>query len=287
MCKGIWLSKKALLTVFNSHEEIQKLTTQELEGLKPISFACPDCKSPLSNGKALDSEVIIDCCTTCEKYFFDDKELKQLLEHIQGASLPKAKEIDWSKEQVIKSDENCPLCQDKPLFGLKGRMKTFSVCLECNGVATNVDALQKLANKSLFGPTMFEFRRTGEIVSYCRYCGLAQEKRNEDCIKCARAIQRLKCYECKSQFSEYEHDDVVIDRCQMCNAVWLDSGEFEKVMTIMPDVKKQIERLYLDDRLREIRMDAISESYGISIERDRRIMINKFWGPLLGPLLFY
>lgn len=248
LCKGVWLHKHTLLTLFKNHAAIQQMVTNGLSHIQEVSFACPECNQALVNGKALDSQVIIEACVQCEKYFFDNKELNYLLDHIQGAVLPQQKDIDWSQEEMVKSNNKCPVCEDKSLFGLKNRLDTFEVCLTCNGAATSVGCLQKLAKKSLFGPTMFEFRKGGDVISYCRFCGHAQPKGHDDCLQCGRELRRIKCHGCDSQFSEYELNDVVIDRCQICNAVWLDSGEFEKVMTIMPDVKRQLERLELDDK---------------------------------------
>jgi Zn-finger nucleic acid-binding protein len=59
--------------------------------------------------------------------------------------------------------------------------------------------------------------------------------------------------------SEYVLKDLVIDRCQICNAVWLDNEEFEKVMNATPDLRRRYDEAV---RKREqMRMEALATSH--------------------------
>ncbi|MGA9769260.1 MAG: zf-TFIIB domain-containing protein [Blastocatellia bacterium] len=37
------------------------------------------------------------------------------------------------------------------------------------------------------------------------------------------------CPKCEGTLLEVNHDDVLIDRCDKCNGVWLDAGELERL----------------------------------------------------------
>ena len=287
LCKGLWMSRDAVAKVFKNKTEVIEFLSQPLGNSKQSNLPCPDCQKNMTTGFVLDSKIVVEKCESCDYYFFDNKEINRILDHIVEDELPKARDIDWSKEELVEGPDHCPVCVSEPLFGLKNRLDVFEVCLKCNGVASKVEVLQKLANKSLFGPTMFEFRRGAGLVSLCRMCQTPQQASNSNCVQCGTELKRIKCVSCESQYSEYQLDDVIIDRCQICNSLWLDHGEFEKVMTIMPDYKKVIDRMHLKDQLTNVKLGAISESYAISIERDRRHIVNRFWGPIVGAFFFY
>ena len=153
--------------------------------------------------------------------------------------------------------------------------------MQCNGLLTSVESLQQLAGKTLFGPSMFKFRKGGHIISYCRYCSQAQDKNNKTCIKCSREITKFTCSGCGGGLSEYQLGDLIIDRCQICNNVWLDSGEFEKVLTVLPDVKKYIESCYLDKRFSQMKHDIKSDTLYTHLDKSHTSMILKIWGPFL------
>ena len=88
---------------------------------------------------------------------------------------------------------------------------------------------------------MFTYKSESGEIRECRYCQEQQSPANTTCQKCGRALVRVKCITCACDMGEYALKDVTIERCQLCNAIWLDQGKLEKVMTAMPDLKKRYE----------------------------------------------
>lgn len=287
LCKGIWISRNDLSLIFSGQTSLEKLSDGIIKNKISQTFSCPECEKDLISGRVFDSKVIVDYCTGCNKYYFDENELNQLLTVIKELKLPKAKKIEWSQEEVIKCSEKCPRCVDVNLYGAKDETLPFHICLQCNGVSTKVETLQTLAKKSLFGPALFEFRRGSARMAICRHCHLAQEASNKHCIQCGGDLRKLTCLGCGGAYSEYQHQNLIIERCQICNAVWLDSGEFERFLTLVPDLKKVIEQELLNDKLNQLRLSNFTDTYALAIEKERRDLSLRFWGPFISSIIFY
>ena len=284
-CKGILINRESLEMVYKSNPKLKVMLNQGLEESKSASLDCPSCEKDLTTGKLAGSDITVEYCKPCDHYYFDDKEMKQVFDLLND-NTPVGNEIDLSNEELVESDTNCCICDDVKLVGVKGKLDHFTFCPKCEGVASNVAYLQRLAGKSLFGPTMFEFRSDANLISHCRYCQHVQSADNKDCESCGKEIVRLNCHSCNSRFAEYRLNEMVIDRCQMCNSVWLDHGEFDQLLTIMPDVRRHIERNYVDGKIRSVRSESMANLMSHSIEQTRREMIDRFWGPI-GASIFY
>jgi Zn-finger nucleic acid-binding protein len=285
LCKGIWIGKKSLIETFQANPIIKDIVNKELIGDQKIDKACPDCNNSLNSGKLAGTEIVVEKCLGCEKYFFDDKEINKLLDHLKVASLPKAGEIDWQNIEFVQSKHDCPVCITSPLFGAKGKLKDLELCIKCHGSFCSVSMMQNLLDKSLFGASMFEFRKGGDLAWVCRFCNHTQLKNNEDCESCHRKLQRVGCPSCDRLMAEYQLHDVVIDRCHTCNTLWFDAGEFNKVIQIQPDIKRQVEREFVDLKIARLRTEAISEVYIQGLEETRREMIKDFWDPVIAYFL--
>jgi Zn-finger nucleic acid-binding protein len=88
--------------------------------------------------------------------------------------------------------------------------------------------------------------------------------------------------------SEYVLHDATIERCQICNAVWLDPTELEKMMTLMPDIRKSYEEGERKIELNGAMVNAVAVSAGMMIDNSHRKMLdNSPLGKRLGPFIFF
>jgi len=85
--------------------------------------------------------------------------------------------------------------------------------------------------------------------------------------------------------SEYILNDCIIDRCHVCNNIWLDQGEFEKVLIAMPDVRKQWTANQKDLEKQEIQARVTAAVREQAIEETKRKMADRAWNKL--SFLFY
>lgn len=57
-----------------------------------------------------------------------------------------------------------------------------------------------------------------------------RQQREADAARAAA----LSCPKCDGKLAEMKVEDVLIDRCDKCNGVWLDAGELERLTTREP-----------------------------------------------------
>lgn len=286
-CKGTWTTRANLPLIFKT-KKVTEFVTGGLHGKAPTVFKCSYCNSALLTGKVGDSGLKIDECPKCEAIYFDRGEMDDLLRLVGRASLPIAEGVKFESSKLIETKEKCPCCRTETLWAYQGKEDRFKTCRACNGILTSVEVLQKIAQNSLFGPTMFTFRACSGVIKKCRFCHEEQNAANAACQKCGREIGRAQCFNCSSNMSEYQLHDCNIERCQICNAVWLDPGELEQMMTLMPDVRKSYEagqrKLELDGAV----ASAVAVTAGMMIEASKRKFLdNSPLGKRLGPLIFF
>jgi len=278
LCKGIWLSVEDAPKIFSSVKVLEFLGKDKLRKQMKTKFSCPECAQFLQSGNVGDSDLTLEECTHCQSYFFDNKEMKLLYDEMTKPELPVVPPLKVDFDKMIQLNSHCPICKDQRLWSTQGEEEKFSSCLKCGGVSSNVAALSKMAGHSLFSPTMFVFRDGQGVMAICRYCSEAQDGTNSACRKCGREIFRPQCISCSGRMSEYILGSVVIDRCQICNSVWLDESEFEKVMIAMPDVRRHYEAGVRQSELLETEVLAASHVYAHGLEQATRVMVNRFWG---------
>lgn len=277
LCKGIWISLKDMPKVFGTAKVLYKLRQGLTKSMK-TKFACPGCTSFLQTGNVGTSDLSLDECPKCQSYFFDDREMRRLYEELQTPELPEVQSTDIDMNKMVQTKSHCPVCKDQHLWSVQGQTDKFSSCLKCGGSATNVESLQKMAGRSIFSPTMFVFRTGQGLLTVCRHCQECQESSNTACRKCGCEILRVQCLGCSDRMSEYILGDLIIERCQMCNTIWLDDNEFEKVMTSMPDVRRHYDEGVRQSELLKTEVLAASHVYRHGIEQGTRKMIDRFWG---------
>jgi Zn-finger nucleic acid-binding protein len=243
-------------------------------------FACSFCNSHLITGMVANSKLQLEECEKCGRYFFDAKEINTLMEYLTHPTLPEAPALTFDAKKMIKTESLCPVCHDQPLWTYDGQEDRFKACVHCEGIMTTVEALQKIVHKSLFGSAMFTFRNGAGEFSQCRHCHEEQERSNHDCQKCGREMIRIECQKCHGEMSEYELHTLTIDRCQIDNTVWLDRGEFEQILTAVPDVRKRYEEGRRNVELDGATLAAVGVSYGMIADMSQRKMLDFLWGPL-------
>lgn len=277
-CKGLWIGFSDLLKIFDTEKFKTKLNSLKLVNPMPTRFECPQCTRPLQVGQMPASQLNFDECSSCRHFFFDEKEINELFDYLSGPVLPRAEDLTVLKDNVRKLETFCPVCKDQHLWGTVKDPEKLQACLKCEGILTTAEALNSITSKSLFSSKMFTFRHGQGVISICRFCQHEQEPRRSDCIKCGREISRLTCGRCQSQMSEYSLNDTTIERCQICNTVWLDKNEFERIMTALPDVRKAYEEGRRRGELLETEVKAASHVYAQAIEETTRDSAIRFWG---------
>jgi Zn-finger nucleic acid-binding protein len=277
LCKGIWMSLNDVPKVFGTVKALEKLN-HGLMNPMPTQFSCPTCTGLLQTGKVDVSDLTLDECTRCQSFFFDDREMKLFFDELQVPELPSVQKQKIDMSQMVKTASCCPVCKDQHLWSVKGQIENFASCLKCGGTATNVESLQKTSGRSIFSPTMFVFPPGQGLYSVCRFCSEPQEPNNKSCRKCGREMLRAQCLGCSGRMSEYILGDVIIERCQLCNSIWLDDQEFAKVLTSMPDIRRHYEQGVRESELFRTEILAASHVYRLGLEQTNRDMIIRFWG---------
>lgn len=286
-CKGMWISLTNLPKIFKT-EKVVEFVTVDFSSKVATAFKCSYCSSSMTSGKVLESNLKLDECEKCQSFFFDVGEMDSLLDIVAKPVLPKAQAVQFDVSKMTKLNSNCPVCKDAPLWTYEGKKEQFKTCLKCHGILTSVEALQNIAHHSLFGPTMFTFRAESGEIRECRYCHEAQSPANTSCQKCGRPVVKVKCASCSGDMGEYVLNGVTIERCQVCNTIWLDEGELEKVMMAMPDFKKRYEAGQRMLELHGTTEAAEVFALGVSIDNsNRKFLDHSPLGRELGPLIYF
>ena len=282
LCKGQWISSRDLSIVFKRDSFVMSLIQSELTRAQATAFKCPTCKVPLKNGKVFETDLELDNCGQCQHYFFDDKEMVRLFHLLKEQHLPKAETPQIDGRKLTFTSRPCPVCPGESLFGVEGKGQEILLCLKCEGMETTVENLQKAAGRSIFHPTMFNFREEQGFYAVCRFCHQQQDLKNEHCIKCGKGLQRITCQPCNAVMSEYDLNDIIIERCQVCSRVWLDHGEFEKVLTALPDLNRRYQDLKRKSELEGLRKELTSkiDNYNEYTHRQRLTDDIWFWGTI-------
>jgi hypothetical protein len=62
----------------------------------------------------------------------------------------------------------------------------------------------------------------------------------------AAGVSSMKCPRCDGGLKETRFEEVLIDSCEKCGGVWLDSSELEQ-LTRKPETRGWFERLWAED----------------------------------------
>jgi Zn-finger nucleic acid-binding protein len=242
ICKGTLISKADFLKAFNDHIFAQQLVRLGLQDSIQRQLLCPMCEKEMHSGHVHETDIELEECNHCQLFFIDHLEFGKIFLKLNESQLSLDKAFKEGAQLFIPTDKNCPICEDKKLQQI-GKENFAVTCFDCGGLAMKVETLERLISKSLFAPIMFTEREGRGAFSVCRHCHEEQEKENRQCRKCKKKMISLDCISCSGKMTEYDLDNLFIERCQFCNDLWLDGGELEKVLTVMPDIRRHYERL--------------------------------------------
>lgn len=276
-CKGIWISLHDLQMVMT--DRVLTFLQAGLRSTSPTSLKCSYCDSLLVTCKVDDSELQVEECLECERYFFEAREIDLLLTSVGNAHLPRGRRLQFDEGKLRPVlGGKCPVCLDQPLYSYDNKGDRFKTCLKCDGILTPTKALDDVTKQSIFATGMFTLLKERPGIVQCRYCLAEQEPENKFCSKCGRSMMRVRCEPCKTNMGEFSFRDVTIERCQTCHSVWLDAGEFEQVMTVLPDLRKRYEEGLRRLQIEEASSIAVTASQGQGIDVSRRKILDRFWG---------
>ena len=113
-------------------------------------------------------------------------------------------EEEIEKDLGIRGERVCPRC-NKGLVIVEAKGEQIDICDECGGI--------------WFDP------RELDIM-------MGEESPVELLINIKDPIksEKLKCPECREYMGTKEIYGVVVDECGICNGIWLDAGELEKIL---------------------------------------------------------
>jgi len=113
----------------------------------------------------------------------------------------------------------CPACKNE-LSQLSAKGISLDECENCKGAWFDRDELRKLKDKTDSDLRWLDFDVFAETAEKFK-----TGSEGRQCPKCGEMMSSLA----------YEKSGVVIDKCGKCHGVWLDSGEFEKIIRYLED----------------------------------------------------
>lgn len=273
-CKGTLISKADFLKAFDDHMFAQQLVRLGLQDAIKKHLICPVCKLEMHSGCVHDTDIELEECNDCQVFFIDHPEFSKIFLKINESKEALDKAFKDGAQLFIPTDKDCPICENKKLYQI-GKENFAVTCFDCGGLAMKVETLERLINKSLFAPTMFTEREGRGAFSICRHCHEAQENENPHCRKCRRKMIRLDCISCGVKMTEFDLDNLLIERCQFCNDIWLDSGELEKVLLVMPDLRRHYERLKRKAELASAATQGAAYGIMAGVDQSRRDIMTR------------
>jgi len=127
----------------------------------------------------------------------------------------------------------CPNCKTKNLKGAEYKSIQLDYCEDCQGIWFDRGELQKVKDKE------DEFLRWIDIDPWEEKAKFKIDKSPRICPVCEVPLYTVK------------HDGfpVEIDLCNVCHGIWLDKGEFDKIIEYM---KEKVEKETLLEYLKDI-----------------------------------
>lgn len=81
-CSGVWLNKSELEAIVKNKEDLEKFNKVGLMYCEGSKLRCPKCKQTcMEVGRFPGTNIVIDKCMKCHGLYFDQGELKNLLNH--------------------------------------------------------------------------------------------------------------------------------------------------------------------------------------------------------------
>ena len=114
----------------------------------------------------------------------------------------------------------CPACENK-LETVDCRGIEIDECINCRGRWFDRDELRKAKDKQDDDIRWLDFDPFGEDAGKL---GVSSE--GKKCPKCLEKMSSIR----------YGNSGVIIDKCSSCEGVWLDHGEYERIIRYLEDL---------------------------------------------------
>lgn len=265
-CGSLWLDRGELdKMAFKVEGSIEFCSVEETNIAEAKAKICPRCDLALSPVRFLgDTDIILHHCRNCGGFWLDggelnliDQELAKIMpvsghgfsDFVNHVHVPywfkrirkPSSETDFKVEiepisgakHLETTDEDCPACGAKlDLYSILS-MK-FEGCPKCHGMWLTKDELRKLKNKVGIG----QLHWLNSEVDNLEKTAVVPGKRvcpKKDGGKLVSVV--------------FGKSSVVLDWCPKCHGIWLDRGEFDKVIEYLTteqgnagfkDVEKEI-----------------------------------------------
>jgi Zn-finger nucleic acid-binding protein len=269
-CGSLWLDRGELdKMAFRVAGSIEFCSEQEADFAEKVARICPRCDGfALTPVRFLgESGIILHQCTNCGGFWLDggqlnlvDQELAKVMpvsghgfsDFVNDVHVPywfkrirkPSSETDFKVEvepisgakHLKSTDDDCPVCGAKlDLYSILSM--EFEGCPKCHGMWLTKDELRKFKNKVGIGQLHWLNSEVDELEKTAAVPG----KRvcpKKDGGKLASVV--------------FGKSSVVLDWCPKCQGVWLDRGEFDKVMAYLTDelgnsTMKDVEKEIADD----------------------------------------
>lgn len=114
----------------------------------------------------------------------------------------------------------CPACQGK-LEPIDCKGIEVDECVSCKGRWFDRDELRRAKDKEDDDIRWLDFDPFGEDAEK-----LSVPSEGRICPKCSKQMSSLK----------YSASGIIIDKCSSCGGIWLDHGEFERIVKYLEDL---------------------------------------------------
>ncbi len=132
----------------------------------------------------------------------------------------------------------CPSCENQEIQSCQIGPVKIDSCEKCGGLWFDTDELRKVKDIKISDANWFDIDLWKDES---KFSSVVAEK---TCPKCEKALYRIK----------YDNSDIEIDICKDCKGIWLDKGEFEKVLKYIKDTSySEIVHNYTKNLVQEIK----------------------------------
>lgn len=128
----------------------------------------------------------------------------------------KKQDISNGVSTEISNGLKCPKCSAE-LSEFSSQDLKLARCFKCNGIWFDKDELKKVIDERDMDLAWMHFELWSEKEKFNAISG------KKLCPKCKKAMAVLK----------YDNSEVEVDLCADCGGVWLDSGEFTKIVDFL------------------------------------------------------
>jgi Zn-finger nucleic acid-binding protein len=252
-CGSLWLDRGELdKMAFQVTGSIEFCSDEEAKIAKQTSKNCPRClESQLTPVRFLGcTDIILDHCRNCGGFWLDggelnliDRELARIMpvsghgfsDFVNGVHVPywfkrikkPSSETDYAikmtpiggAKHLRSTNEYCPVCGTKLDLYSMLRIE-FEGCPKCYGMWLEKDELRKLKDKIGIG----ELHWLNSEIENIEQTAAIQSKRVCPKADGGKLLSVL-----------FGKTSVVLDWCPKCHGIWLDRGEYDRIIEYLGD----------------------------------------------------